>query len=311
MQHAPEPRLHRRKGRGKGWGHTGHIEHHRHHPEDFVTCAWRSSTSARTRPGCWSPRSPTAALRRRARAPDRGHAAGRGRGPHRPPGGCGDAARVRHLRAISRSASTRSVAERVIAVLTSAVRDAANGEEFRAELRAAVRLRGADHLGRGRGAAHLPRRHELARTRRAAAGARHRRRQHRARGRAGRRGRVLRLDPDRLRALHRALPAARPAPEAAVAACREAVRAGLEEAVPVDVRGRPADGIAVAGTPTSFAAIELRLEPYDRERVHGHRLTREACERILARAGRAAALRAAAGAGTASRSRARRSSPAG
>jgi exopolyphosphatase/guanosine-5'-triphosphate,3'-diphosphate pyrophosphatase len=48
------------------------------------------------------------------------------------------------------------------------------------------------------------------------------------------------------------------------------------------MRHRPVAGIAVAGTPTSFAAVELRLEPYDRERVHGHRLTREACERILA-----------------------------
>jgi exopolyphosphatase / guanosine-5'-triphosphate,3'-diphosphate pyrophosphatase len=32
-------------------------------------------------------------------------------------------------------------------------------------------------------------------------------------------------------------------------------------------------GIAVAGTPTSLAAIELELDPYDRDAVHGHRLT--------------------------------------
>jgi exopolyphosphatase / guanosine-5'-triphosphate,3'-diphosphate pyrophosphatase len=66
-----------------------------------------------------------------------------------------------------------------------------------------------------------------------------------------------------------------------VASCREAVGAGLREAVPVRMLERPVDGIAVAGTPTSFAAIELRLEPYDRERVHGHRLTRRSCERII------------------------------
>jgi exopolyphosphatase/guanosine-5'-triphosphate,3'-diphosphate pyrophosphatase len=67
----------------------------------------------------------------------------------------------------------------------------------------------------------------------------------------------------------------------ALAACREAVRDGLAAAVPASVRARVTDGIAVAGTPTSFAAIELRLEPYDRERVHGHRLARQSCERIL------------------------------
>ena len=47
----------------------------------------------------------------------------------------------------------------------------------------------------------------------------------------------------------------------------------------------PAAGVAVAGTPTSFAAIDLALEPYDRERVDGHRLPLERCEEILARAG--------------------------
>jgi len=68
-----------------------------------------------------------------------------------------------------------------------------------------------------------------------------------------------------------------------LAACRSAVRAGLEAAVPEDVRSRATDGIAVAGTPTSFAAIEQGLEPYDRDRVHGHRLTRDSCERVLER----------------------------
>jgi exopolyphosphatase/guanosine-5'-triphosphate,3'-diphosphate pyrophosphatase len=66
-----------------------------------------------------------------------------------------------------------------------------------------------------------------------------------------------------------------------VAACRTEVRAGLEAGVPMAVRSRATDGIAVAGTPTSFAAIELSLEPYDRDRVHGHRLTRASTERIL------------------------------
>ena len=36
----------------------------------------------------------------------------------------------------------------------------------------------------------------------------------------------------------------------------------------------------MAGTATSLAAIDLRLDPYDPRRVHGHRLTREACEQL-------------------------------
>jgi exopolyphosphatase / guanosine-5'-triphosphate,3'-diphosphate pyrophosphatase len=67
-----------------------------------------------------------------------------------------------------------------------------------------------------------------------------------------------------------------------LAACYAAVRADLEPAVPGDVRTAVRDGIAVAGTPTSFAAIDLALEPYDPARVEGHRLTRATCARILA-----------------------------
>ena len=40
-------------------------------------------------------------------------------------------------------------------------------------------------------------------------------------------------------------------------------------------------GIAVAGTPTSLAAIELELEPYDPKRVHGHVLTLATIQRLL------------------------------
>jgi len=67
-----------------------------------------------------------------------------------------------------------------------------------------------------------------------------------------------------------------------LAACRAAARAELERAVPAEVRRRVQEGIAVAGTPTSFAAVELGLDPYDSDRVEGHRLTLAACERILA-----------------------------
>jgi exopolyphosphatase/guanosine-5'-triphosphate,3'-diphosphate pyrophosphatase len=40
-------------------------------------------------------------------------------------------------------------------------------------------------------------------------------------------------------------------------------------------------GIGVAGTPTSLAAIEQRLDPYDPERVHGYRLGLESIQRML------------------------------
>lgn len=39
-------------------------------------------------------------------------------------------------------------------------------------------------------------------------------------------------------------------------------------------------GIAVAGTPTSLAAIEQELEPYDPERVHGYVLTLDGIQRM-------------------------------
>ncbi len=40
-------------------------------------------------------------------------------------------------------------------------------------------------------------------------------------------------------------------------------------------------GIAVAGTPTSLAAIEQKLDPYDPRRVHGYRLSLESVQRML------------------------------
>jgi exopolyphosphatase/guanosine-5'-triphosphate,3'-diphosphate pyrophosphatase len=60
------------------------------------------------------------------------------------------------------------------------------------------------------------------------------------------------------------------------------MRETLERSVPADVRAGTTRGIAVAGTPTSFAAIDMRLEPYDRGRVDGYRLSLAACKRILA-----------------------------
>jgi exopolyphosphatase / guanosine-5'-triphosphate,3'-diphosphate pyrophosphatase len=64
------------------------------------------------------------------------------------------------------------------------------------------------------------------------------------------------------------------------------LRRGAQEIVagevPGELREQVVRGIAVAGTATSLAAIDQELDPYDPERVHGYELTRDACERMLA-----------------------------
>jgi exopolyphosphatase / guanosine-5'-triphosphate,3'-diphosphate pyrophosphatase len=72
-----------------------------------------------------------------------------------------------------------------------------------------------------------------------------------------------------------------PPTQAELDECRAAVRREIEDHVPDELRKSVADGLAVAGTATSFAAIDQRLEPYDRERVDGYRMTPAGCERIL------------------------------
>ncbi len=62
---------------------------------------------------------------------------------------------------------------------------------------------------------------------------------------------------------------------------RKEIRAIVEREVPREALTAVESGIAVAGTATSLAAIDQRLEPYDRERVDGYRLSLEAAERIL------------------------------
>lgn len=56
----------------------------------------------------------------------------------------------------------------------------------------------------------------------------------------------------------------------------------IAAAVPATVRENVNKVIAVAGTPTSLAAIDQQLDPYDPERVDGYVLERATCERILA-----------------------------
>jgi exopolyphosphatase/guanosine-5'-triphosphate,3'-diphosphate pyrophosphatase len=62
-------------------------------------------------------------------------------------------------------------------------------------------------------------------------------------------------------------------------------RAIVEADVPADVRERVDAGIAVAGTATSLAAIDQQLDPYDPAKVHGYRLSLDSCERLVARLG--------------------------
>jgi exopolyphosphatase / guanosine-5'-triphosphate,3'-diphosphate pyrophosphatase len=69
--------------------------------------------------------------------------------------------------------------------------------------------------------------------------------------------------------------------------------AGEMEALATDIRGlieesvgagvEASQGIAVAGTPTSLAAVEMELEPYDPARVHGHVLALPSIQRMLSR----------------------------
>jgi exopolyphosphatase / guanosine-5'-triphosphate,3'-diphosphate pyrophosphatase len=56
----------------------------------------------------------------------------------------------------------------------------------------------------------------------------------------------------------------------------------IREEVPERVRRTVSAGIAVAGTATSLAAIDQRLDPYDPVRVHGYPLRMPACQRMLA-----------------------------
>jgi exopolyphosphatase/guanosine-5'-triphosphate,3'-diphosphate pyrophosphatase len=59
------------------------------------------------------------------------------------------------------------------------------------------------------------------------------------------------------------------------------VRAILADNVPPSVRDAVGHGIAVAGTATSLAAIAQHLDPYDAERVHGYLISSAECDRIL------------------------------
>jgi exopolyphosphatase/guanosine-5'-triphosphate,3'-diphosphate pyrophosphatase len=72
-----------------------------------------------------------------------------------------------------------------------------------------------------------------------------------------------------------------PRPEEMDALARD-VRAIFEAAVPTSARERAEAAVAVAGTATSCAAIDLGLEPFDPSRVEGHVLTSDRLAEIRA-----------------------------
>jgi exopolyphosphatase/guanosine-5'-triphosphate,3'-diphosphate pyrophosphatase len=63
-------------------------------------------------------------------------------------------------------------------------------------------------------------------------------------------------------------------------ALAEDARATIDAAVPADVRARPAGGVGVGGTATQLASVDLGLAVHDRERVEGHAMTRERLEQL-------------------------------
>jgi exopolyphosphatase / guanosine-5'-triphosphate,3'-diphosphate pyrophosphatase len=166
----------------------------------------------------------------------------------------------------------RNGARRVVALATSAVRDSENGDEFRAAVRerfgfdprtisgdeeARLTFLGATSARRERDASTLVidiggGSTEL------------------VTGRPG-------GDPDfhvstqtgSVRQTERHLHDDPPTPEQ-TAALRREVRGIVEESVPAPVRESVTRGIAVAGTATQLAAIDLGLAQRDRGRVHGH-----------------------------------------
>jgi exopolyphosphatase/guanosine-5'-triphosphate,3'-diphosphate pyrophosphatase len=74
-----------------------------------------------------------------------------------------------------------------------------------------------------------------------------------------------------------------PASPEELQALAQDVRDVLAAEVPAREREAAEQAIAVAGTATSLAAIDVGLEPYDPARVHGHRVGAARCDELLAR----------------------------
>jgi exopolyphosphatase/guanosine-5'-triphosphate,3'-diphosphate pyrophosphatase len=192
--------------------------------------------------------------------------------------------RVHATLAEFRAAIDELGAERTVAVATSAVRDAANGEEFRAQLRERYGIDARTISGdeearltfRGATAAREPGGRTVVID--IGGGS-----TEFVVGRAGEEPAFhVSTQAGSVRQTERHL-ASDPVPDAELAALREEVRGIIDGAVPGEVRDGAEQGIAVAGTATSLAAIDQQLDPYDPEKIDGYMLTLDAVERILAR----------------------------
>ena len=179
-------------------------------------------------------------------------------------------ARVRNVLADYRRTLERLGAERTLAVATSAVRDAENGEAFLGEIEWSYGF--ATRLVSGDDEALLTRRgvQPAAQTLVLDIG-------------GGSTELIVddfhaSLDLGSVRYTERYMHTDPPS-LAELDACAAVVRSVLEERVPV----RADAAVGVAGTVTTLAALDLGLDRYERERVHGHRLTLEAAQRQLAR----------------------------
>jgi exopolyphosphatase / guanosine-5'-triphosphate,3'-diphosphate pyrophosphatase len=192
-------------------------------------------------------------------------------------------ARVRSVLSDYRRTLESLDAERTLLIATSAVRDAENGEAFLGEIEWSYGF--ATQLLSGHDEALLTFRGVTT-------------------GRALREGTVIidvgggsteliacgpggvrwhdSLDIGSVRLTERFLHGDPPTPKE-LGACADAIRSLLAERVPDDVRGSAQAAIGVAGTITSLAALDLGLDEYDRDRVHGHVLTADGLRRQLDR----------------------------
>ena len=190
-------------------------------------------------------------------------------------------ARVRNVLTDFRRQAEALGAERTLAIATSAVRDAENGEAFLGEVEwsygFATRLLTGDEEAqltyRGVSVARPLDRPTLivdigGGSTELVAGS--------ARGLAFHDS----LDVGCVRLTERFLPSDPPTGDE-LRECADAVTALLSERVPDELR--PPAAIGVAGTITSLAALDLELDEYDADRVHGHVLSRAAVGEQLAR----------------------------
>jgi exopolyphosphatase / guanosine-5'-triphosphate,3'-diphosphate pyrophosphatase len=174
-------------------------------------------------------------------------------------------------------------AERVLAIATSAVRDADNGEAFIAELRERF---GMDaQLLTGEEEAHLT-----------YLGATARRPTDETTlvfdigggstelivGQGTDVGFHTSLQAGTIRHSERHLTADPPHPHE-LEELADDVRSLIEDAIASGPGARGIAAIAVAGTPTSLAAIDQQLDPYDPTRVHGYRLGMRPIQKMLSR----------------------------